>query len=107
MCLGSFMAAEYDDLPEAVIKEVRIFSDVNVAWLRRALVEAGVAAPEHCEARARAIFAAIAGAQLMARSRADISVYDDAIETYRAAGLIPGAPEAKSGPISPSDQERR
>src|SRR5829696_4547770 len=30
MCLGSFMAAEYDDLPAAVKQEVQTFTDVNV-----------------------------------------------------------------------------
>ena len=37
MCLCSFMAAEYDDLPEPVKKEVQAFADVNVAWLKQAL----------------------------------------------------------------------
>ncbi|MEZ0222182.1 MAG: TetR/AcrR family transcriptional regulator, partial [Tardiphaga sp.] len=32
---------------------------------------------------------AITGAQLMARSRADVSLYDALIESYRAAGLLP------------------
>ena len=58
MCLCSFMAAEYDDLPEAVKKEVQIF-------------------------------AAVAGAQLMARSRSDISLFDSLIGSYRVAGLLP------------------
>ena len=31
----------------------------------------------------------IVGAQLMARSRADISLYDSLIESYRIAGLLP------------------
>jgi TetR/AcrR family transcriptional repressor of nem operon len=39
--------------------------------------------------RAMAIYAAIAGAQLIARGRNDIAVYDRAIETYRGSGLIP------------------
>lgn len=39
--------------------------------------------------RARAIFAAIAGAQLIARSRADLSLYDALIDSYRKAGLLP------------------
>jgi hypothetical protein len=39
--------------------------------------------------RARAIFAAVAGAQLMARSRAEISVFDALIDSYRVAGLLP------------------
>ena len=90
MCLCSFMAAEYDDLPEPVKKEVQAFADVNVAWLKKTLSKAGVVKPRESERRARAIYAAVAGAQLMARSRADVSLYDELIEGYRAAGLLPG-----------------
>jgi len=89
MCLCSFMAAEYDDLPEAVKKEVQTFADVNVAWLSRVLSAAGVVSFEDSERRARAIFAAVAGAQLMARSRSDISLFDVLIDSYRVAGLLP------------------
>jgi TetR/AcrR family transcriptional repressor of nem operon len=89
ICLCSFMAAEYDDLPDAVKHEVQIFADVNVAWLSRLLSAAGVVGAEESEPRARAIFAAVAGAQLMARSRSDISLYDALIDSYRAAGLLP------------------
>ena len=89
MCLGSFMAAEYDDLPEPVKHEVTTFAQVNVAWLSKTLSAAAVAAPEASERRARAIFAAVAGAQLMARSRADLSFYDELIDSYREAGLLP------------------
>jgi TetR/AcrR family transcriptional repressor of nem operon len=90
ICLCSFMAAEYDDLPEPVQKEVQTFADVNVAWLSRMLFAAGVATSKESEPRARAIFAAIVGAQLMARSRSDIALYDSLIANYRAAGLLPG-----------------
>jgi TetR/AcrR family transcriptional repressor of nem operon len=89
MCLCSFMAAEYDDLPEAVKKEVQTFADVNVAWLSRMLSAAAVVNSGESEQRARAIFAAVAGAQLMARSRSDISLYDTLIDSYRVAGLLP------------------
>lgn len=89
MCLGSFMAAEYDDLPEAVKKEVQTFADVNVAWLSKVLSTAAVVDSTKSEQRAYAIFAAIAGAQLMARSRSDISLFDAVIDSYRAAGLLP------------------
>ena len=89
MCLSGFMAAEYDDLPDAVKEEVQTFADVNVAWLAKVLSAAAVVAAGESEQRARAIFAAIAGAQLMARSRSDISLYDSLIEGYRAAGLLP------------------
>jgi TetR/AcrR family transcriptional repressor of nem operon len=83
------MGAEYDDLPDPVKKEVQIFADVNVAWLKKALVAAGAVDPEASEARAKAVFAAVAGAQLMARGRADIALYDSLIDSYRVAGLLP------------------
>ena len=89
MCLCSFMAAEFDDLPEAVKKEVQTFADVNVAWLSKVLSAAAVVSSKESKRRARAIFAAVAGAQLMARSRSDISLFDAVIESYRAAGLLP------------------
>jgi TetR/AcrR family transcriptional regulator, transcriptional repressor for nem operon len=89
MCLCSFMAAEHDDLPEAVKQEVQTFADVNVAWLSRVLSAAAVVNSGESEQRARAIFAALAGAQLMARSRSDISLYDALIDSYRVAGLLP------------------
>jgi TetR/AcrR family transcriptional regulator, transcriptional repressor for nem operon len=89
MCLCSFMAAEYDNLPEPVKKEVQTFADVNVAWLSRILCAATVVSAEESEQRARAIFAAVAGAQLIARSRSDISLYDALIDSYRVAGLLP------------------
>jgi TetR/AcrR family transcriptional repressor of nem operon len=89
MCLCTFMAAEYDDLPEPVKKEVQTFADVNVSWLTKVLSAAKVVRPRESERRARAIFAAITGAQLMARSRADIALYDTLIHSYRTAGLLP------------------
>ncbi|SIN82541.1 transcriptional regulator, TetR family [Singulisphaera sp. GP187] len=93
LCLCSFMAAEYDDLPELVKNEVQTFADINVAWLSRVLSAAAVTGPEESEQRARAIFAAVAGAQLFARSRSDISLYDALIVGYRAAGLLPATGE--------------
>ncbi|HEY8338211.1 MAG TPA: TetR/AcrR family transcriptional regulator [Tardiphaga sp.] len=89
MCLCSFMAAEVDDLPDAVKHEIQTFADVNIAWLGRVLSAAAVVSSGESEQRARAIFAAIAGAQLMARSRSDIALYDAIIDGYRAAGLLP------------------
>ena len=88
MCLCSFMAAEYDDLPDAVKTEVQAFADVNVAWLAKMLIAAGVS-EDKSEPKARAIFAAVAGAQLMARSRADLSLFDALIVSFRDSGLIP------------------
>lgn len=88
MCLCSFMAAEYDDLPDVVKTEVQAFADVNVAWLTRMLSAACGAEPDW-DGRARAIFAAVAGAQLMARSRASLSLFDTLIGNFIDSGLIP------------------
>jgi TetR/AcrR family transcriptional regulator, transcriptional repressor for nem operon len=88
MCLCSFMAAEYDDLPDPVKAEVQAFADVNVAWLTRMLAAASVPASQR-KTRARAIYAAVAGAQLMARSRADLKLFDSLIDSFRGSGLIP------------------
>ena len=58
-------------------------------WLATTLKDAAVVAPTESELRGRAIYAAIAGAQLVARSRSDVSLYDSLIAGYRAAGLLP------------------
>lgn len=89
LCLCSFMSAEYANLPEAVQREAQGFADVNVAWLAKVLVMAGAVKPGDGEARARAIFAAVSGAQLYARSRSDVAQFDALIESYRTSGLLP------------------
>lgn len=89
LCLCSFMSAEYANLPEAMQRETQGFADVNIAWLAKVLVMAGAVKPKESEARARAIFAAVSGAQLYARSRSDVSQFDALIESYRTSGLLP------------------
>jgi TetR/AcrR family transcriptional repressor of nem operon len=69
MCLGGMMAAEFKELPQ----EVRIQPGVGDAVKGRAL----------------AIYAAVQGAQLIARSRGDAAIYDAIIETYRESALLP------------------
>lgn len=89
ICLCSFMTAEFDDLPETVRTEVEAFTDVNVSWLGKTLVAAGIVGIKDATKRAHAIFAAVAGAQLMARGRSDIKIFDAVIKNYQAAGLLP------------------
>ncbi len=89
LCMCSYMAAEYDDLPEPVKAQVQTFADVNIAWLSKTLTAAEVVSAEHSDQRARSIYAAIAGAQLVARSRADIALYDELVAGYQQAGLLP------------------
>lgn len=88
LCLVSFMAAEYEDLPDAVKDQVKAFAHINIDWLTQVLTLAGSASEEHCKSRARAIYAAVAGAQLVARSRGDIALFDELIGSYQSAGLI-------------------
>lgn len=91
MCLCGLMAAEYDDLPDAVKVEVKGFADDVAAWVARVLRLLYPAQPEEAIAQqAFAIYSAILGAQLTARGRGDIGAYDRIIEGYRASGLIPG-----------------
>lgn len=71
------------------MQEVRTFAEVHIAWLSKVLSAAGVVDSKGSDPRARAIFAAVAGAQLIARSRSDVSLYDTLIDGYRAAGLLP------------------
>lgn len=89
MCLCGIMAAEYDDLPVAVRDELDRFTEANVTWLAAQWLHADphldtAAAREH----ALAIYAAIEGAQLVARGRCDIATFDQLIKAYRKAGLL-------------------
>ncbi len=90
MCLCGIMSAELDDLPAEVRSEVDKFAAMNVVWITRVL---GLAKPEMSEQdlkeHAMAIFAAIEGAQLVARGCQDIGIYDRTIKAYRTTGLIP------------------
>jgi TetR/AcrR family transcriptional repressor of nem operon len=90
MCLCSFMAAEYDDLPTAVQTEIQAFAEVNVAWLGKMLQAQGLVDGRQARLRASAIFAAVSGAQLMARGRNDLALFDALMESYRGAGLFAG-----------------
>jgi TetR/AcrR family transcriptional repressor of nem operon len=90
MCLCGMLAAEFDSLPKPVRAEVSAFADVNIKWLTRVLADAGMAGGRNALNRwASSIYAAISGAQLLARGRGDIKVFDEAVEFYRKGGLIP------------------
>jgi TetR/AcrR family transcriptional regulator, transcriptional repressor for nem operon len=90
LCLCGYLAAEYDNVSEAVRAEVQAFADINVAWLAKVLAMIDKRrSPAKLKQRALAIFAAVGGAQLAARSRGDVSIYDAIIASYRDTGLIP------------------
>ncbi|HEY0211924.1 TetR/AcrR family transcriptional regulator [Acerihabitans sp.] len=90
MCMCGILAAEHDELPREVQLEVVRFAEVNVKWLARALAIGREQKPSaQLQSHALAIYAAVEGAQLVARSRNDIMVYDRTIEAYRDNGLLP------------------
>jgi len=89
MCLCGIMAAEREDLPAEVRLEVDRFTDANVRWLTEVLVLNNPDLKQsEVEPRALAIFAAIEGAQLVARGRGDVAVFDQTINSFQAAGLF-------------------
>ena len=89
MCLAGILGAERNELPDEVRTEVVKYGEMNVRWLERVLAMQGSAMPEDIRRRALAIYAAVQGAQLIAHSRDDVTVYEEIIATYRAGGLIP------------------
>jgi TetR/AcrR family transcriptional repressor of nem operon len=90
MCLYGIMAAEHHDLPPAVRVEVDRFTDVNVRWLVELLSRQKTGmTKKSIQQKALAIFAAIEGAQLVARGRGDVAVFDEIIKAYRLAGILP------------------
>jgi TetR/AcrR family transcriptional regulator, transcriptional repressor for nem operon len=89
MCLCGILAAGYDDLPKEVRAEVVAFADLNVEWITKVLARVKGPKGQTKEQWAQAIYAAIGGAQLAARSRGDVATYDQIVESYRVSGLIP------------------
>lgn len=90
MCLCGIMSAELDDLPTEVRTEVDKFAAMNAGWLSKVLSRAKPSASDQdLQEHAMAIFAAIEGAQLVARGCQDIGIYDRTIRAYRATGLFP------------------
>jgi TetR/AcrR family transcriptional regulator, transcriptional repressor for nem operon len=89
MRLCGVMGAEYDALPEAVKIEIGMFADMNEACLTKVLEGSIDQKGGSARHRAFAIYAAMLGAQIVARSRNDISLFDRAISCYRTTGLLP------------------
>jgi TetR/AcrR family transcriptional repressor of nem operon len=88
MCLCGVLSAEHDDLPPEVRAEVARFTQANIDWLA-AVLSPETPASSATQARALAIFAAVEGAQLVARSRVDVAAFDAMMDVYRQAGLLP------------------
>lgn len=90
MCLGGIMAAERTDLDEEVRVELERFTELLVHWLTGVLQQGDeTKEPEALRKWAFGIFAAIEGAQLVARGCGDVTVYDNILDAYQSAGLLP------------------
>ena len=91
MCLCGMLAAETDAVPDEVRFEVRRFVELNVDWLSRVIGAASGsgAASMAVRAHARALFAALEGAMLIARGTADTVSFDAMAAQFRRFGLMP------------------
>ena len=89
MCLAGIMAAEHKELPEEVRAAVVKFGEMNVDWIAKVLSVGSKDEDRVVQRRALAIFAAVQGAQLVARSRGDAAVYDEVVQAYRESALLP------------------
>jgi hypothetical protein len=89
MCLAGIMAAGHEELPDKIKTEVVKFGHMNVDWIARVLLLSKNIEAEVVQRRALAIFSAVQGAQLVARSRGDVAIYDAIVETYRMSVLLP------------------
>lgn len=65
------------------------FGQANVDWLVKVLLVGQSGGGDAVKGQALAIFAAVEGAQLIARSRGDAMIYDAIIESYRESALLP------------------
>lgn len=92
MCLYGILSAEAEALAPPLRAELAAFEQANVAWLAEA-IDAGLPAAER-GSRARAIFAATIGAQVVARGRADVATYDAIVDTLRGLSIMPTAGQA-------------
>lgn len=92
MCLGGILAAERPQLAPQVGQEIERYTGTLVAWLTQ-MVQLGHAELDAKAAQRRgyAIFAAVEGAQLVARGCADVNLFDDIVASYRTTGLLPPA----------------
>jgi len=90
MCLGGIMAAEHTDLDVEIRNEVERFTELLVQWLTGVLQQGNQEMDSTTLKKwAFGIFAAIEGAQLVARGCGDVAVYDHILDAYRTAGLLP------------------
>jgi TetR/AcrR family transcriptional regulator, transcriptional repressor for nem operon len=90
MCLCGILAAETDAIPQEVRVEVCRFIELNVEWIASTIERSsgssvtGAPTREH----ARALFAALEGAMLVARGSGKIASFDAMVSQFERMGLL-------------------
>jgi TetR/AcrR family transcriptional repressor of nem operon len=90
MCMGGMMSAEVSALSESTCQEIERFMSAHIDWIAETLAKKHPRMPtEKRQARAKAIFAALEGAQLITRGLGgDATVFDGVVDAYRTSGLL-------------------
>jgi TetR/AcrR family transcriptional repressor of nem operon len=90
MCMGGMMSAEVTALPKAACQEIDRFMAAHIDWIAETLLKKHPRmAADKRQGRARSIFAALEGAQLVTRGLGgDVAVFNEIVESYRASGLL-------------------
>lgn len=88
VCLCVAFSAGPESLSDAVLAELHLFDELNIAWvaetLRRGRDDGSIRGVENPRAEATACVALVEGAQLLARSAKDVSRFDAATAELRA-----------------------
>lgn len=93
LCLFLVFGAELHTLPPLVQREVRTFYTNIFAWLEtllRRFPEYAPGSERDSHTAARAIVAALNGAQICVRASGDRSIFEDVVKQQMACGLVPG-----------------
>jgi TetR/AcrR family transcriptional repressor of nem operon len=88
MCLCARLAADYQNLPDAMRAQVTVFNEANIAWIADVLREGSVSGAfipiDDAAAEAELVYSESQGAQLLARSFVDVRRFDTVAERMQA-----------------------
>ncbi len=90
MCMGGMMSAEFTALPVGARDGLEEFANAHRNFIVTVLLKKHPNVPiDKLNARAAAIFAALEGAQLIAKGLGGkAKVFDEIVDSYRASGLL-------------------
>ena len=83
VCLCVAFSAERENLPDAVIRQIRRFHDASIAWLAKLLDrgrrDGSLSFGDDVIAEATSLLALVEGAQLLAHAAEDVALFDRAV----------------------------